>query len=336
MTELDLHQIRLVPGRGIAVVGHHGVVFLAGPDAIPDGYMRQLLELVDAPVGPGDADTVMRGLDGPRGVILAGDDGPVIHRYDGLQVVSTGGPSTDTPTVPLPLDRHHTIGASGDPTAAAPGVWAAAGLEVGAAATPSDRPWWAELDDRPTSIDLAEPARKERDPMPITIASPSDAPPEEGLPIVQGVLCPRGHLVNPVARFCHIDGLSLENISRILTSGPRLPFASLALGSAQHVLTRSAVIGRAPEEDPRVIDGSAIPVAIPDPAAVISRRHALIRVEDWRLSVSDLGSRLGTFVRSGSGAPWIPVGEGEDHELTDGAYIRVGNTELRLARFDIR
>jgi len=62
-----------------------------------------------------------------------------------------------------------------------------------------------------------------------------------------------------------------------------------------------------------------------DPEAKISRKHALIRIENGKITVEDIGSLNGTYVNRGPRLqPGTPV------ELQDGAEVIVGKTFLKL------
>jgi hypothetical protein len=62
-----------------------------------------------------------------------------------------------------------------------------------------------------------------------------------------------------------------------------------------------------------------------DPEAKISRKHALIRIADGKITVEDIGSLNGTYVNRGSRLqPGTPV------ELKTGDEIIVGKTFLKL------
>ena len=62
-----------------------------------------------------------------------------------------------------------------------------------------------------------------------------------------------------------------------------------------------------------------------DPEAKISRKHALIRIENGKITVEDIGSLNGTYVnRQPRLAPGNPV------ELKTGDEIIIGKTFLKL------
>ena len=62
-----------------------------------------------------------------------------------------------------------------------------------------------------------------------------------------------------------------------------------------------------------------------DPEAKISRKHALVRIEDGKITVEDIGSLNGTYVnRQPRLQPGSPV------EIKTGDEIIIGKTFLKL------
>lgn len=87
--------------------------------------------------------------------------------------------------------------------------------------------------------------------------------------------------------------------------------AGLTIGSRLNLQNGSTVLGRAPDTDIPVLDGS------------VSRRHAEFLVaEGAEATVIDLGSKHGTFVNDAPVS--IPV------ELSDGDYVRCGNVVFKF------
>ncbi len=73
-------------------------------------------------------------------------------------------------------------------------------------------------------------------------------------------------------------------------------------------------VGRAPE----------LGIVLQDPS--VSRRHALVRRHDGRLTIEDAGSRFGTFVND------RPLRPGETLALKDGDVVRIGHAQI-VCRF---
>jgi hypothetical protein len=57
------------------------------------------------------------------------------------------------------------------------------------------------------------------------------------------------------------------------------------------------VIGREPTLDAAVASGEARPLRVTDNAGIVSRVHARVQLDGWRVMVTDLGSANGTRLR---------------------------------------
>jgi len=62
-----------------------------------------------------------------------------------------------------------------------------------------------------------------------------------------------------------------------------------------------------------------------DPEAKVSRRHAVIYLNDSQVEVEDIGSLNGTFINRGD-----RLDAGKRHELKDGDEVIVGKTFLKV------
>jgi hypothetical protein len=155
---------------------------------------------------------------------------------------------------------------------------------------------------------------------------PAAAPPAAARPLVQGVLCPNDHFIDPRAAYCPACGAAMAHQTLVVREGPRPPLGVLVLddGSVFHLDT-DYVVGREPQHDPDVIGGSARPLRIVDAEGVVSRRHARIAVVGWDLQVIDLGSANGTFID-------LP-GDPQRHQLRANEPVTVGpGTQVTLGR----
>jgi hypothetical protein len=116
-------------------------------------------------------------------------------------------------------------------------------------------------------------------------------------PIIQGVYCKNGHFDDPEALFCAICGISMNQQTLVPRPGERPPLGVLLLDDgAVFQLDSDYVIGREPGLDASVAQGKARPLRITDESGIVSRVHARIHLEGWRVLVTDLGSANGTRV----------------------------------------
>jgi hypothetical protein len=120
--------------------------------------------------------------------------------------------------------------------------------------------------------------------------------PAAGAPIVLGVYCKNGHFGDPDARSCAVCGASRNRRGQVPQPGPRPPLGALVLDDDSAVeLSGDCVVGREPTLDPSVAAGEASPLCIIDDA--VSRVHARIHLDGWRVFLVDLGSANGTRIR---------------------------------------
>jgi hypothetical protein len=117
-----------------------------------------------------------------------------------------------------------------------------------------------------------------------------------GAPIVLGVYCRNGHFGDPDARSCAVCGDSKNRRGQVPQPGPRPPLGALVLDDDSALeLSGDCVVGREPTLDPAVAAGEASPLCIIDDA--VSRVHARVHLDGWRVFLVDLGSANGTRVR---------------------------------------
>ncbi len=183
------------------------------------------------------------------------------------------------------------------------------------------------------SIALDEPLPPEElRPLPVAgggPAGPGPAPDEQGGPVVQGIVCARGHFNDPNARFCAFCGIAMVQQTHNLVSGVRPPLGVLVLDDgATFVLDGSYVIGREPEVSDLVRTGVARPLMIDDPKRRLSRVHAVVLVVDWQVRVEDAGSRNGTRIRRSDASDWQQLPPEEPTPIEPGTRIGVGSREL--------
>jgi hypothetical protein len=115
-------------------------------------------------------------------------------------------------------------------------------------------------------------------------------------PIVLGVYCKNGHFGDPNARHCAVCGVARNRRGPAPQPSPRPPLGALVLDDDSALeLSADYVVGREPTLDPSVAAGEARPLCIID--AAVSRIHARVHLDGWRVFLIDLGSANGTRIR---------------------------------------
>jgi len=168
------------------------------------------------------------------------------------------------------------------------------------------------------------PDEQAREPLPVGSASAA----EEG-PTVFGIRCKRGHFNRPDALFCGVCGISTVHETQAPVRGPRPNLGHLVLDDGSvFQLTHDYVIGSAPEIDPSVASGAALPLAITDAQASVSHVHAFLTLRDWDVYVEDRGSTNGSFVWADSGQ-WVRLAPATATKLNAGNHVAVGSRTFR-------
>jgi hypothetical protein len=147
--------------------------------------------------------------------------------------------------------------------------------------------------------------------------------------LVEGVLCPQGHVTDPELSTCPTCGTPLPPDGRRV-SLPRPPLGILVTdGGTIYTVTGDFVIGREAEGAPDVLAGQARPLPLRDAARSTSRVHARLTVRGWKVLLSDNRSANGTFVsRHGAAGPWLPVTPEAPVTLVHGDRVRLGKRQL--------
>lgn len=156
------------------------------------------------------------------------------------------------------------------------------------------------------------------------------APDHGGVPIVLGIYCENGHFTDPDTRWCVICGTDTSRRSADPQPGPRPPLGVLILDDGTTLtVDGDYVIGRSPGRDQSVSAGAARPVRVTDGESTVSRVHASLHLDGWRVLLTDLGSANGTHIQQ-LGAqiaqrlePQVPV------QIQPGTRFFVGSPCLR-------
>src|SRR5215470_17186738 len=92
----------------------------------------------------------------------------------------------------------------------------------------------------------------------------------------------------------------------VSTPGQCTPLGVLLLDDGSvFQLDTDYVVGREPSLDSSVASGKARPLRVSDDSGIVSRVHARVQLDGWRVLVTDLGSANGTKVA----LPGQPTGQ---------------------------
>jgi hypothetical protein len=207
-----------------------------------------------------------------------------------------------------------------DPYAAAP----LAPDPYAAPAPPLDDAPRPDFGSIPLGADQAGDEVPERDQLPLGAEAPG--PEDLGLvempaAMVEGVYCKNGHFNDPEARYCAVCGGQLDKMRQ---KGDRPPLGVLILGDGSVCqLDADYVIGREPTLNSAVAAGRARGLRLMDASGVVSRMHARVELDGWRVFITDLNSANGTQV--------LMPGERNATNLEPGVRIPlVSGTQIRL------
>jgi hypothetical protein len=321
----------------VAVAGEQWMVFLSGAVGF------RVPERNDAFSGAGAAAWVDRLLDPPDALVelaLDGVDVPsdlVSGRHDlrsgvvpgsGVVLLTADLPHRSAParTDPVGSEQQHGHGHGvvSHPPPPPP---------VGPATEPrpprrADAILGAPLDEARPPLDVGSPpaaGRSDAGPM----AEPAASPESTAEPQARGYLCSRGHLNDPRSHFCVLCGIRMNERTGVLVLGARPPLGLLVLDDgATYTIDAEYLVGRMPDVDERVRDGSWRAIVVEDQQGGISRVHAEVRVNGWDVLLVDPGSRNGTFIAGPGADAWNPVPPRQPHRLVPGTRVRMGGRTL--------
>ena len=141
-------------------------------------------------------------------------------------------------------------------------------------------------------------------------------------PMVLAVTCLQGHPNPPDVTHCRVCRDAVPEQQAQMTARPSLGVLHLSTGESV-TLDRDVRLGRAPRagegatEEPHLI-------RISSPENEISRTHAEVVLDGWRVLVRDLGSTNGTFVTPPAGTP-EELHSGQELAIGPGATITLAD-----------
>jgi hypothetical protein len=172
----------------------------------------------------------------------------------------------------------------------------------------------------------ARPDRRGPDAPPAAPPHGRDESPAVEGPRTRGHLCARGHLNDPRSHFCVLCGIRMNERTGELMFGPRPPLGLLVFDDgATYTVDAEYLVGRMPDVDERVRNGSLRSIVIEDRSGAVSRVHAEVRVDGWDVMLVDSRSRNGTHIAEPGAAAWSTVPAGRSHRLTPGTRVRLGS-----------
>jgi hypothetical protein len=165
-----------------------------------------------------------------------------------------------------------------------------------------------------------------RPPLPIsTGAAPPIEEVKSGAELVEGVLCSREHLSSPSSAYCGVCGIAMVHRTHNVVVGPRPPLGVLVFDDGTtYTLDAGYVIGREPEDDPRVMAGRARPLVLDDPDRGVSRHHAEVVLDGWDVLIVDRGSTNGTFVYDDVSERWERLARDVPFALAPSMRVALG------------
>jgi hypothetical protein len=96
------------------------------------------------------------------------------------------------------------------------------------------------------------------------------------------------------------------------------------------VITKTTVLGRDPESDPRVAEGTIHGAVLTGADLVVSRIHAELQVSEAAVALVDRQSSNGTLTRRSSDQPWQRLQPGIPALLQPGDEVSFGGLTCRF------
>ncbi len=116
----------------------------------------------------------------------------------------------------------------------------------------------------------------------------------QAVPTVAAVRCAQGHLTSAYALACRVCRGPIP-MPQEAVEIPRPPLGRLLFPGTEILLDADVVLGRSPYLPAGQRPGARL-VSINDPRHEVSSQHALVTLEHWQVSITDLGSTNGTEV----------------------------------------
>jgi hypothetical protein len=160
-------------------------------------------------------------------------------------------------------------------------------------------------------------------PAPSRPVAPAGPPLDASSPIVGAVYCPARHLNPPYADVCRVCRQPVPQQQPVELPRPSLGVLRLSSGGVVN-LDRGAVLGRNPRP---LANGSGLQpnlIRIADANRDISGQHLEVRLEDWFVTVRDLGSTNGTQVIAPDRPP-VTLRAHEPVSIEPGARVVLAN-----------
>ena len=166
--------------------------------------------------------------------------------------------------------------------------------------------------------------------LPLESAAPDARAQDAPRAVVTGVYCKNDHFDDPDARFCAVCGISMNQQTLVPRPGPRPPLGVLAFDDGSvFQLDSDYVVGRDPALSPAVAAGQARPLCVVDDAGIVSRAHAAIQLDGWRVVVTDLDSANGTRIRHRDDKADQPLVPRVPADLRPGSHVDLGGCGFR-------
>ena len=140
---------------------------------------------------------------------------------------------------------------------------------------------------------------------------------------VRAVMCPQGHPNPPHANRCRACNTAISD-SEVRTIAGLVPGVLVFSGGVREDLDGPLVIGRRPRPASGQDMVSARLVTIDSPEQGVSRSHAVVKVKDWSVTITDLGTTNGTEVTL-PGSDTQRLRRGVPFTVVPGSVIRFGD-----------